>query len=159
MYTARYAERKPGLDKGQGCWPCMTLYYPLLSMYKKGIKAFLENKGRTSFSEIWLPLCLLFFFSFSGSIPIWNIEAHHVLTYLYTYLPELLRPMWEGAQDEAPSAIQAGTCGLSRWCKPLVLGLYLAFYVNQGIQPLFLLYFLSSLSLHYSFLISLYISN
>ena len=30
-----------------------------------------------------------------------------------TYLPHLLRPTREGAQGRAPSAIQAGTCGLT----------------------------------------------
>ena len=30
MYTERFAERKPGLDKGQGCWPYITLYYLLI---------------------------------------------------------------------------------------------------------------------------------
>ena len=40
------------------------------------------------------------------------------------YLPWLLRPTQEGAQGRAPSAIQAGTSGLHRWCKPLVLRFY-----------------------------------
>ena len=35
VYTTKYAERKPGLDKSQGCWCCIILYYPLISMYKK----------------------------------------------------------------------------------------------------------------------------
>ena len=30
MYTARYAERKPGLDKSQGCSCYIILYYPLI---------------------------------------------------------------------------------------------------------------------------------
>ena len=41
-----------------------------------------------------------------------------------TYLPWLLRPTREGAQGEAPSSIQAGTGGLRRWCKLLVLEFY-----------------------------------
>ena len=41
-----------------------------------------------------------------------------------TYLPWLLRPMQEGAQGGAPSAIQAGAGGLCRRCKFLVLELY-----------------------------------
>ena len=41
-----------------------------------------------------------------------------------TYLPWLLRHTREGAQGGAPSAIQAGTGGLCRWCKPLVLRFY-----------------------------------
>ena len=38
MYTTRYAERKPGLNKSEGCWCCIILYYPLISMYKKRYK-------------------------------------------------------------------------------------------------------------------------
>ena len=30
-----------------------------------------------------------------------------------TYLPRLLRPTQEGAQGRAPSAVQAGICGLT----------------------------------------------
>ena len=41
-----------------------------------------------------------------------------------TYLPWLLRPMQEGAQGGARSAIQAGASGLRRWCKLFVLELY-----------------------------------
>ena len=42
-----------------------------------------------------------------------------------------------------PPLFKRAPVALSRRCKPLVSGLYLAFYVNQGIQPLFLLYFLN----------------
>ena len=38
VYTARYAERKPGLDKSQGCWHSIILYHPLISMYNKKYK-------------------------------------------------------------------------------------------------------------------------
>ena len=41
-----------------------------------------------------------------------------------TYLPWLLRPMREGAQGGAPSAIQAGAGGLRTQCKFLVLEIY-----------------------------------
>ena len=41
-----------------------------------------------------------------------------------TYLLWLLRSVREGAQGGEPSAIQAGTGGLCRWCKFLVLEFY-----------------------------------
>ena len=41
-----------------------------------------------------------------------------------TYLLWLLRPTQEGAQGGAPSAIQVGTGGLCRWCKPFVSKFY-----------------------------------
>ena len=38
MYTARYAEKKPGLDKSQGGWHGIILYYPLISIYNQKYK-------------------------------------------------------------------------------------------------------------------------
>ena len=77
MYTARYAERKPGLDKSQGCWHCIILYYPLISMYnqkyKRPFRTIEEGPvtGKSGFPCV-------FFTLFSGWIPIWGVEAHHV---------------------------------------------------------------------------------
>ena len=70
----RYAERKPGLDKSQGCWRCIILYYPLISMYKKRYKRPFQTiedgpvTGKTGFSCV-------FFTLFSGWIPTWDMEA------------------------------------------------------------------------------------
>ena len=95
MHTTRYAERKPGLDKNQGCWHCIILYYPLISMYKKRYKKPLRTikdgpVSQTSFSNwflgnlappvstLSLSLSLSPSLSFSGWIPIWSVEARQV---------------------------------------------------------------------------------
>ena len=65
---------------------------------------------------------------------------------VFTSLPGLLKPTWEGAQGGTSSAIQADSCGL---------GILLAFCVKQVISASFL----SSIRLSAkSFRISLYIS-
>ena len=77
MYTTRYAERKPGLDKIQGCWRCIILYYPLISMYNQKHKrlSWTIKDGpvteKTGFPRV-------FFTLFSGWIPIWGVEALRV---------------------------------------------------------------------------------
>ena len=136
VYTARYAERKPGLDKSQGCWRCIILYYPLTSMYNQRCKKLFRtiedgSASQTSFSKWFLgnlapPMSTSSLslspspsLSFSGWIPIWGVKAHHV------YLLVLAsRPTREGAQGGAPSAIQVCASGLCRWCKPLVSRFY-----------------------------------
>ena len=78
VYTARYAERKPGLEKSQGCWHCITLYYPLISTYNQKYKKLSQTikdgpvTGKTGFPRV------VFSLFFSGWIPIWGVEAHHV---------------------------------------------------------------------------------
>ena len=75
--TTRYAERKPGLDKSQGWWHCIILYYPLISMYNQKYKRpfwTIEDgpvTGKTGFPRV-------FFTLFSGWIPIWGMEALRV---------------------------------------------------------------------------------
>ena len=157
MYTERFAERKLGLDKGQGCWPCITWYYPLISVYNQKYKklSWTIKDGpisRTGFLEIWLPPCRLSLFlspslSFSGwFLGTWRLSVS-------TYLPGVLRPTREGAQGGAPSSGRLwpnidGASFLS-WnlisfpCKPRHISLF---------SPLIFL-------LQYSFLISLYISK
>ena len=59
VYTARYVERKPGLNKSQGCWCCIILFYPWISMYnQKYKKPFWTIKdgpvSQTSFSNWFL---------------------------------------------------------------------------------------------------------
>ena len=92
MYTTRYAERKPGLNKSQGCWHCIILYYPLISMYKIRYKKPLQTikdgpVSQPSFlnwflgilapplSNFSLSLSPSPSLSFSGWIPIWGVEA------------------------------------------------------------------------------------
>ena len=82
----RYAERKPGLDKSQGCWRCIILYYPLISMYNQKYKKLFQTikdgpvTGKTGFPHVkslFLSLSLSPSpsLSFSGWIPIWGMEA------------------------------------------------------------------------------------
>ena len=125
VYTARYAERKPGLDKSQGCWRCIILYYPLISMYNQKYKRLSRTikdvpVSQTSFSNWFIgnltPPCRI---PLSPFLPLppspfqaefpsgaWKLSES-------TYLPWLLRPTWEGAQGRAPSAIQVGSSGLT----------------------------------------------
>ena len=118
LYMGRYAKRKPGLNKGQDCCPCITLHIPLflyvqLGVYKLPLKI-----------KLWVwhwclaPPCRSFL-PFQAEFP----SGAHRLS-MSTYLPWLLSPTQEGAQSGAPSAIQAGTSDLCRWCKPLVSELY-----------------------------------
>ena len=67
----------PDFDKGQVCWPHVTLYS--ISMYNKKYISKPEIKKTDQFlerlvSRVWSFLVL----SFSGWIPIWSVEAHHV---------------------------------------------------------------------------------
>ena len=94
VYTARYAERKPGLEKSQGCWHCITLYYPLISMYNQKYKKLSQTIKdgpvfQTSFSNWFLgnlapPHVNSLSLSFSLSLPLlfrlipWYAEAHWV---------------------------------------------------------------------------------
>ena len=95
VYTARYAERKPGLDKSQRCWRCIILDYPLISMYNQRYKKLFQTikdgpASQTSFSNCFLgnlaslglttslALSPSPSLSFLGWIPIWSMEAHYV---------------------------------------------------------------------------------
>ena len=53
-----------------------------------------------------------------------------------TYLPQLLRSMREGAQGEAPSAVQTGASGLMQMVQISCPEILLVLHVNQVIQPL-----------------------
>ena len=89
----------------------------------------------------WPPLSyfISLFTSFSG----WSLGVQR--SSVFTSLPGLLKPTWEGAQGGTSSAIQADSCGL---------GTLLAFCVKQGISASFLSSILLTAN---SFLISLYI--
>ena len=103
--------------------------------------------------EIWLPR-VFFSYSIFWLIPIWSIEAHHV--YLFAWASKTHArgsPRW-GTLHYSSGHLWPYVDGISLLSEAL-----LAFYVNQGIQALFLLYFLSSLSLHYSSLSSLQFSR
>ena len=108
MYTTRYAERKPGLDKSQGCWHCIILYYPLISMYNQKYKRLFRTIedglviGKTGSPKSFLTL-------YSGWIPIWGVEARQV--YLLALASKTHKR--ERAQGGAPSAIQTGAGGLT----------------------------------------------
>ena len=88
VYTVKYAERRPGLDKS-----CIILYYPLISMYNQRFKKIFQTimdgpVSQTSFSNWFLgnlatavstsslSLSPSPSLSFSGRIPIYSMEAH-----------------------------------------------------------------------------------
>ena len=90
MYTVKYAERRPGLDKS-----CIILYYPLISMYNQRFKKLFQTikDGPVSQTSFWnwflgnlappvstspLSLSPSLSLSFSGRILIRSMEAHHV---------------------------------------------------------------------------------
>ena len=112
----------------------------------KSIKAFLENKGRTSFSEIWLPLCLLFFFCFSGWIPIWNIKAHRVYLFAWASKTHMRgSPMW-GTLRYSSGCLWPYVDGVSPFsldfidflCKPRNISLFLSYIFPTAIFLLYL---------------------
>ena len=118
MYTGRYAKRKPGLNKGQDCYPCITLHIPLFLYVQLGVYKLLLKIKLWVWHQCLAPPCrsfLVFLAEFPSGA--WRLTES-------TYLPWLLRPTQEGAQGRAPSTIQAGAGGLRRWCKFLVLELY-----------------------------------
>ena len=78
MYTGRYAKRKPGLNEGQDCCPCITLHIPLFIYVQLGVyKLILKIKSLESCTIAGLPHVVIFS-PFPGRIPIWSGEARHV---------------------------------------------------------------------------------
>ena len=118
LYMGRYAKRKPGLNKVQDCCPCIILHIPLFLYVQLGVYKLLLKIKLWVWHQCLAPPCHSFL-PFLAEFPsgAWRLTVS-------TYLPCLLRLMGEGAQGGAPSAIQAGTSGLRRWCKFLVLELY-----------------------------------
>ena len=103
-------KRKPGFDKDQRL---LTLHdftppvilYAQLKVYKLPLKIKLW-----ALLKAWSPRVVLasfssLFFLQGDWLGAWGLSET-------TYLPRLLRPTWEGAQGEAPSAIWEGACGL-----------------------------------------------
>ena len=118
LYTGRYAKRKPGLSKGQDCWPCVTLHIPLFLYVQLGVYKLLLKIKLWVWHRCLAPPCRSFL-PFQAEFP----SGAQRLS-VSTYLPWLLRPTREGAQGRAPSAIQAGASGLCRWCELLVSEFY-----------------------------------
>ena len=84
---------------------------------------------RALLTEAWSPhVVLSLSFSYSG----WFYGAQGLS--VFTFLPGLLRPTWEGG---APFAIREGACGLREQSKSRA-GALLAFCINQGISASFL---------------------
>ena len=78
LYTGRYAKRKPGLNKGQDCCPCITLHIPLFLYVQLGVyKLILKNKVFGVLHRCWASPCRSFL-PFFNWIPIWSREAHHI---------------------------------------------------------------------------------
>ena len=117
LYMGRYAKRKPGLNKGQDCCPYITLHIPLFVYVQLGIYKLLLKIKLWVWHWCLAPPChsfLPFLAEFLSGV--WRLTVS-------TYLPWLLRPMQEGAQGVAPSAIQGGDWALYRRFKSLVSGL------------------------------------
>ena len=68
--------------------------------------------GKTGFPRVVFSRSLIFLAEFPPGA--WRLT-------MYTSLPWLVRPMGEGAEGGAYSAIQAGTGGLHKWFRCLVL--------------------------------------
>ena len=127
----RYAERKPGLDKGQDCWPCMTLHLPLFSMYNLRYKSSFWKKSCRPCSPK-LGLLVSFFPSLSlfvfRLIP-WSAEALWV-HFLARASKTLLRrcsapsPHREGAWGLCEQGLCRGFTGFL--CKPRNINLFLS---------------------------------
>ena len=79
----------------------------------------------------WFPLCL-FLLYFLAEFPsgAWRLA-------MSTYLSWLLRSMREGAQGEAPSAVQTGASGLMQMVQISCPEILLVLHVNQIIQSRF----------------------
>ena len=108
LYTGRYAKRKPGLNEGQDCCPCIAPQFHYFFMDNLGYISCFGTCSCGSGTDAWLPHIV--FSPFSGWIPIWSVEAHHV--YLFALASKT-------HVRGAPFTIQAGAGGLRRWCKPL----------------------------------------
>ena len=149
MYTGRYAKRKPGLNKGQDCCPCITLHIPLFLYGQLGVYKLLLKIKLWVWHQCLAPPCCSFL-PFQA-----EFQSGAQRLSMSIYLTWLLRPTREGAQGRAPSAIQEGAGGLRRRCEFLVLELCW-FSMKTKLFSLFSpLIFL----LHYFFLISLHIFN
>ena len=134
VYIDRYAERKPGSNKGQGCYPCMILHLPLFSMYNLRYKSsFWKKSCRPCSPKLGNPMSF-FFLSLSLSFSGWLPGAQRL--YEFTFLPGLLTLTQEGSQGGVPSAVREGTCGLCEQCESHT-GALLAFCENQGISASF----------------------
>ena len=146
LYMGRYAKRKPGLNKGQDCCPCIILHIPLFPCVQLGVYKLLLKIQLWVWHQCLAPPCHSFL-PFQAKFP----SGAQRLS-VSTYLPWLLRLTREEAQGGALSAIQAGAGGLRRWCKPLVSELYWSLVYTKLFSLFSPLIFL----LHYSLLISLY---
>ena len=72
---------------------------------------FLGLVSQTSFLEIWLPPCLSLFLPLPSSPFLAEFPSGAGRLAMSTYLPWLLRPVRDGAQGGAPSAIQTSASG------------------------------------------------
>ena len=128
-------------------WLCV-FHYVKLRVYKHLLKIKLWGfctSLASLMSILFLSLSPSPSLSFSG----WSLGTQRLFS--FTFLPGLLRPMWEGAQGGAHSAIQAGACGL-RECSKFLSWDFISFLC----KPRNISLFLSSIFL--TVFLSLYIS-
>ena len=92
----RYAKRKPGLNKGQNCCPCITLHIPLFLYVQLGVYKLLLKIKLWVWHQCLAPPCRSFL-PFLAKFPsgAWRLTVS-------TCLPWLLRPTREGAQGGHP---------------------------------------------------------
>ena len=76
LYMGRYAKRKPGLNEGQDCCPCIAPQFHYFFMDNLGYISCFGTCSCGSGTDAWLPHIV--FSPFSGWIPIWSVEAHQV---------------------------------------------------------------------------------
>ena len=72
-----YAKRKPGLNEGQDCCPCITLHIPLFLYVQLGVYKLILKRKSWVLHRCWASPYRSFL-PFLGRIPIWSGEAHHV---------------------------------------------------------------------------------
>ena len=103
-----YAKRKPCLNEGQECCPCITLHIPLFLYVQLGVyKLILKVESLESCIDAGLPHVIL--------SPPFQAELPSGVGRLAmpTYLSRLLRFTREGAQGGAHPDIQVGAGGLT----------------------------------------------
>ena len=112
----RYAKRKPGLNEGQDCCPCITLHIPLFLYVQLGVyKLILKVEFLESCTDAGLPHVVLFFF---------RLNSHLEQGGSPRLLICLLRSVRERAQGGALSDIQRDAGGLTWMVQVPCLELY-----------------------------------
>ena len=95
LYMGRYAKRKPGLNEGQDCCPCITLHIPLFLYAQLGVYKLILKIKSWVLHRCWAPPCHSFLL-FSGWIPIWSAEARQVCLLALASKTSMKGSLWQG---------------------------------------------------------------